>query len=160
MSEKKKVKDNKKGGNSLKIVIVVLLGLILIGGSVFAGAFIVMKRQPAAVSANTNEKSKVDEKTYDLKEFLVNLSDEGGKRYLKAKISIGYDKTNKKLDKEIEPKVDVLRDAVNTVLRSKKTTDITPASTETLKKEIMDKLNPLLDNGRITNVYFYEILVQ
>lgn len=162
MSEKP-VKE-KKGGNAFKIIIIVLLVLILLGGGIFAGMFLVSKNNSNGTAANSanveNSNVSVDENTFSLDEFLVNLGDDGGKKYVKVKLFIGYDKKNKKLAAELEPKKPVLRDAVVSVLRSKKSTDLTPKGTEDLKKEIKDRLNPLLNNGKLTNVYFYDILVQ
>lgn len=168
----KKVKDEKKEkgiGNGFKIIIIILLALILLGGTAFAGFFIFFKNNNTPV-VNTNNingtniapQMLIEEKAYDLGEFTVNLADEGGRRYLKAKISLGYDKSNKKLAKELEEESmkPILRDGVNTVLTSKKSTDITQKGKEDIKKEIMDKLNPLFRNGRVINVYFSEILVQ
>ncbi|MBU5591069.1 flagellar basal body-associated FliL family protein [Clostridium sp. MSJ-4] len=152
------VKD-KKGGNTLKIVIIILLALVLLGGGVFAGMFLFPKNNGTAQNAQASV-TKVDEKTFALDEFTVNLSDENGKKYLKVKVFVGYDKKNKKLEKELEPKKPIMRDAIVSVLRSKKSTDMTVKGTEDLKKEILDRLNPLFNNGRITNVYFNDLLVQ
>lgn len=168
----KKVKDNKKekgNGNGLKIIIIILLALILLGGAAFAGFFIFFKdNNTPVVNANSMSGTNIapqlliEESAYDLGEFTVNLADEGGRRYLKAKIALGYDKKNKKLAKEFEQESmkTILRDGVINVLTSKKSTDMTQKGKEDLKKEIMDKLNPLFKNGRVSNVYFSDILVQ
>lgn len=160
MSEKNNNKE-KKSGNLFKIIIIVLLFMILIGGAVFAGMFISMKKAPVAQNTTESVKVNIDENTYGLDEFLVNLSDEGGKRYLKVKIFIGYDKKNSKLEKELEPKKPIMRDAVINVLRAKKASDVmSEKGSENLKKEILDRINPLLNNGKLTNIYFYDMLVQ
>jgi flagellar basal body-associated protein FliL len=94
-------------------------------------------------------------------EFLVNLTDDGGKKYFKVKLYLGYNTKNKKnMDKELEEKKPILRDAINSVLRSKKSVDITQKGVEDLKKEILARINPYLESGKAENVYFYDILVQ
>lgn len=166
MAEKKE-----KGNNGLKIIIIVLLVIIIfILG--FVG-FLLVKN--ASLSQNTNKTTKIvnfgeqqlaasaiSTYTYNLDEFLVNLSDEGGKRFFKAKIYIGYETSNKKkMDKELEEKNPILRDTVNTVLRSKTSSDITTKEkVDALKKEIIDKINPCFTYGKVSNIYFYDILVQ
>ena len=167
----KKVKDEKKekvNSNGLKIIIIIMLALILVGGAAFAGFYIFFKDNNApVVNSNMNGTNiapqlLIEENAYDLGEFTVNLADEGGRRYLKTKIALGYDKKNKKLAKEFEQESmkTILRDGVISVLTSKKSTDMTQKGKEDMKKEIMDKLNPLFKNGRVINVYFSDILVQ
>lgn len=162
--EKKKSDEKKQSGNLFKILIVVLLILIVVGGSAFAAYFVItMKgnnaKQVNSSAANTNiVANEVSAKTYALDDFLVNLADTDGKSYLKVKIYIGYE--NKKMDKELEEKKPILRDAINVVLRSKKSTDITEKGVEDIKKQILTRINPMFENGKADNIYFYDILVQ
>ncbi|SUY47474.1 flagellar protein FliL [Clostridium putrefaciens] len=152
-------KNEKQGGKTLKIIIIILLVLVLLGGGIFAGIFLFSKDNTKGSTAQATE-IKVEEKTYSLDDFLVNLSDEGGKHYLKINISLGYDVENKKLEKELDSKKDVMRDSVISILRNKKSTDVTIKGTEDLKKEILDIINPLLNNGKLTNIYFKELIFQ
>lgn len=101
----------------------------------------------------------VSEKNVGLDECLVNLADEDGKRYVKTKIFVGYDK-NSKLETELTEKKPLIRDAVIAVLRSKKAAEITPKNMDNLKMELIQKINPLLKKGQINNVYFSDLLVQ
>ncbi len=148
----------KKGGNTLKIILIILLTLVLLGGVVFGGMFFMTKNKQIASAEVAVVKG--EEITNSLDEFLVNLSDEGGKKYLKVNVSVGYGPKNKKLEKELLEKKAIMRDTVISVLRNKKASDMTVKGTEDLKKEILDRLNPLLNNGKLTNVYFSDLLVQ
>jgi flagellar FliL protein len=158
MSEKSK-KGNKEGkGNIFKIIIIVLLSLIVVGLAAFGGMYFTGKKGESA----THEPAKAEEITeitYSLDEFLVNLSDEDGRRYLKVKVFIGYEE-NEELTMELETKKAIIRDAVNTSLRAKKTTDFTGTGVDTIKKELIDRINPVLAKGKISNIYFNDILVQ
>lgn len=168
---------NNKGGKDLKIVIIILLVILIIGGGVFAGYFFYLNKNgngakaqavPQGQQVNYNQSNVngqnnapinvVSAKTYCLDEFLVNLADEDGKRYIKVKIYIGYE--SKKMDKEVEAKKPIMRDAVNSVLRSKKVKDFTPKGVEDIKMEILNRVNPVFTTGRADNVYFYDIVVQ
>lgn len=169
MAKEKKKKENIEGGDSkksnvLKVVLIVLLFLILAGGCAFAGYFIATKNVPAV---NNNNQQQVtgnnvlkNEAYYDLDEFLVNLADEGKPRYLKIKISLGYDEKNEELLPEIEKKKSAIRDVITNTLRTKKTTELAPEGEKQLKDELITKINELLSTGQLYNIYFSEILVQ
>jgi flagellar basal body-associated protein FliL len=165
MSEEKK---EKKGGK-LKIILIVLLIIIAVGGGAFAGYYFFSKLNnnsaktnalPVQTTANTTNvaTSVVSGRTYSVDDFLVNLADEDAKRYLKVKVYLGYE--NKKMDKELDTKKPIIRDTINSVLRAKKSTDFTAKGTEDMKKEILQRLNPLFTNGQLDNIYFYDIIVQ
>ncbi len=160
MSEIEKKSKNK--GNILKIIIIVLLAAILVGGGVFGGYIIFNKLKPQTTTVDAAKKDALDQKTFALDEFLVNLKSDNSTRYLKTKVYIGYADTKEVEDFETEltDKKPIIRDAVNTVLRTKKAEDFTEAGVEKLKEDIKNKINPLLGKGQIDNVYFSEILVQ
>ncbi len=171
MADKKEKEKGKGTGNGLKIIIIALLFFIVVGLG-FGGYFIYAKlssNNTNNTSININTSSNVlspsnelSPYTYSLDEFLVNLSDEGGKRLIKTKIFLGYDTKKKKdMDKELEEKKAAIRDAVNGILRSKKAADlVSQKSIEDLKKEILSRINPYFVSGKATNVYFNDILIQ
>lgn len=159
MAEVEKKSGSK--GNILKIVIIVLLAAILLGGGTFAGYFMAAKTKTAPTNTNAVN-AALNQKTFSLDEFLVNLKSDNSSRYLKAKIYVGYAdaKENKELETELDANKAILRDAVNTVLRSKKPEDFSETGVQKLKEEIKTRVNPLLKKGQIVDVYFYEIIVQ
>jgi flagellar basal body-associated protein FliL len=144
-----------------------LLVVIVFGGG-FGGYYILTKMSnnntvPASVNTNVlNPVSDLSPYTYSLGEILVNLCDEGGKRFFKVDLYLGYDsKKKKEMDMELEEKKPIIRDAINGVLRSKKSTDLsTHENIENLKKEIITRINPYFENGKVSNIYFNNILVQ
>lgn len=160
MSEMEKKPSNK--GHILKIIIIILLAAILVGGGVFGGYIVSNKLKPETTTADATKKAALDQKSFALDEFLVNLKSDNSTRYLKTKIYIGYadNKETKDFETELTDKKPILRDAINTVLRTKKAEDFTEAGVEQLKEEIKNRINPLLGKGQIVNVYFSEILVQ
>lgn len=161
MSEEKKPKKKSK---LVIIIVAVVLGFALVSGSVFAGYFFASKNAATVANAGESASSSKDAGgeviTMELGEFLVNLADEGKAHYLKTKIVIGYKDGNENLKKELEAKKPVIRDSANNVLRTKKTTDLKPEGEEVIKKELLDRINGALNYGKVTNVYFPEILVQ
>ncbi|GAA0724122.1 flagellar basal body-associated FliL family protein [Clostridium malenominatum] len=169
MSEKK---VEKSGGNKLRIILIILCLIVIIGGGTFGSYLVLSKKNnngnnQGNINVNMNNNNfnnnnmyrpAVSEYTYDLGEFLLNLSDADARRFLKARIHVGFN--NKKMLKELEAKKAVILDSVNTVIRSKKHTDFSPEGTEKIKVEILNKINPMFKEGLCDNVYFTEILVQ
>jgi flagellar basal body-associated protein FliL len=165
--QKKVVKEGPKDGakgNLLKVIIIVLLVAMLVGGGIFAGYFVAAKMTPTTITKVVKTDKVLNPKSFSLGEdFLVNIKSEKSSGFLKTKIYIGYDgelKEHEDLPAELEEKKPMLRDSVNSILRSKKPEDFDGTKDEQLKKEIKDKINTLLTKGKVEDVYFYEIIVQ
>lgn len=162
MAAEKKEKKEKKGSKVILIVVGLVVGLVLIGGVAFGAYYFAAKSIVPAASTEAPAKSNgknAEVITFELDEFLVNLADEGKPRYLKAKIFIGYT-ASEELTAELTAKKPILRDTVNNILRTKKTTELSTQGEEEIKKLLTTKINDVLTKGKITNVYFSEILIQ
>lgn len=150
MSEKA---EKKPGMSTFAKIIIALLSIIIIAGIVF-GVFYLK------LSSNSTVKTVhplANQSTYSLDEFKLNLAEPN--EYIQTTIYIGYD-MNTKLDTELASKKPVIRDTVLNVIRSKKMSDFSGKGTETLKIQIINSINPLLENGKIKNVYFDSLLIQ
>lgn len=146
--EKSKDKDKeKKGGGSSKII-VILLAAILICGIAFGAYYVlVLSKNKAPVEVHPYK----DSVTYSLDEFIVNLADKDTK-YLKVKLDVVY-KKNTKLDEELKTKKAILRDRVITIIRTKTEDELNQdKNLEKFKKEIMDSINPVLEEGQIIEI--------
>lgn len=153
MSEEKKDKKENVGKKSkLPVIIIALLVVILAGVGAF-GFFYIKSLKSAAPP-------KVVEAEYSLGEFVVNLADEGGKRYLKLNIVMTYNSANQKLSEELGKKQNDLKDTTLSVLRAKKTTDLTTKGYEDLKTELITRYNGVLQEGKIIKMTFTSFLVQ
>ncbi len=157
---KDKDKENaEKGTKSNKGVFVVLfiLGLLVLGAATFGGVYLFMKQ-----SKTVDAQEVVVENTYmDLAEFTVNLADEGGKRYFKGELSIGYDKTKTKLQQELTENQVVIRDDIIFFFKSQKAEYINNvANREAMKKQLIDAINKDLTKGKITDIRFKSFIVQ
>lgn len=151
----------KSGSSKLVLIIVTAIVIfVLVSGAVFIG-YTVATKQGDKNSANIGESKEVaKEATLELEEFLVNLTDEEKPKYLKVNISLGSDEKNKKLQKELTKKVPQIRDSINKVLRTKKSTDFTTDGEELLKEEMLLKVNETISSGKATNIYITSIIVQ
>jgi flagellar FliL protein len=100
---------------------------------------------------------KEDIKSVTLPSLTVNLADQG---YVKTTITLEYP-SSKKFDKELAGHTYELKDSVIKVLRNTSSSSLqSPQATENLKKSLLEEINSNLTNGKISKLYFEELIVQ
>lgn len=177
----------KKGSKAKKIVIILAIVLIMLaaaGGGVYWWFFL---RAPAAESAeappSTSQSADTKKsapatggeansprierqsdlprssgKVLPLPEFVVNLSDPSGKRYLKLGMEV---EVNADVSREIAAQSAKIRDAVIILLAGKSFADVaSPEGKILLKAEVAARLNQILGAQRVVRVYFTDFVVQ
>ncbi len=138
-----------------KIIILVVL-LAILGGGGFFGYVKFLKKDPPPQAQQPQVEESV---AVDMGTFLVNLSDPGGKRYLK--ITMQFELSGQKLNEEVAKRNVELRDMIILLLSSKGYNEIGNATGKiNLKRELVSKLNKMLREGQVKEVYFTEFLVQ
>lgn len=160
MADKKETKkENTEKSNKGMMIVLFILGLLVLGAATFGGVYLFMKTK-----ANVDTKPVIVEKTYvSLGEITVNLADEGGKRYFKGDISVGYDNTDKEAPKELtkEKSLVVVNDAVIFYFKGQKSEFINNvANEEIMKKQLMEAINKQLMKCKVTDIRFNSIIVQ
>ena len=160
MTEKKvKVQKEKKKINPMMIMLVLML--LLIAGLGAGLGYLILNQGKATtkVTVVTAPALEIPPLTYPIeKDFTVNLTDTDAKHYVKLNITLAF--TSSKLSEELVAADAFIRDTVISVLREKKSTDFTAKGTEELKKEILARINPYLKEGKVSDVYFNDYLVQ
>jgi flagellar protein FliL len=111
------------------------------------------------------EKKKTEQEAgviVPLDAFIVNLADPGGKRYLRTTMSLELETSDtKSAQAEIEKRSPQIKDTIIMVLTTKRFEDIQPTEGKAaLRDEIVQKLNDLLKLGKVSNLYFTELVVQ
>ena len=97
--------------------------------------------------------------TKRLETFIVNLADKGGTRYLR--VSMDLELENEETGKVVDKRLPKIRDAILTILPTKKYEDIgTVEGKSALRNEMLTKLNELMQPEKIKNIYFTEFVVQ
>ncbi len=152
----------------MKIAIMAVVGLLLLGAGVFAGMKF-LAPQPA-VSAQSQEAAKetIDEEVdgqvsgaievYPLDTFIVNLDGEGGRRYLKEKMTLEVDGRKKgELDKQLHK----VRDAILILLTGKTYEDLRGAEGKyALREEVKGRVGRIAGKSVVKEVYLEEFVVQ
>ncbi|AZZ37813.1 flagellar protein FliL [Bdellovibrio sp. qaytius] len=157
----------------------VLIGLVVVNMLVVLGVgFMVWKGQKAKDAHESvdhvvagEEKTKLKEdalketeigKVIPLETFVVNLAGSKGRKVLKVNMELEV-KGNKEGDGNIIAEIDTrkaqIRDFIIIILSSKSYEEVsTKDGKDFLRNEIKDNINTFLSKGKITNVFFTEII--
>ena len=96
---------------------------------------------------------------FDMDPFVVNLNEAGGKRYLKAKIEIEF--VGENVRSELANRLPQLRDVVLLHLSSKSLDEIRSVDGKIeLKNALIKRINQVLKQGKIRNLYFTQFVIQ
>jgi flagellar protein FliL len=96
---------------------------------------------------------------WPMEPFIVNLTDNGGERYLKA--SIGLEVAQQATVEELEQLKPKLRDSILDLLSAKSYADLMDmGGKQRLRDEIILRVNSFLRTGKADRVYFTELVVQ
>ena len=141
-----------KKGNGFKIFLVILL-LTVIGVGTFTGFYLY-----EAKGGNT----KQDKVYVSLGDVMVNLADEGGKRYFKGNVSVAYNKGDSTAKKQLtkEKQLVVVADAINFYIKGKTSDFVINDDGTQMKKELIETINKNIQGFKITDIRFSNIVVQ
>lgn len=147
----------KKKGSKLLIIIIAVVVLAGAGGGTY---FFLMKKSPDQKTEEKKKEEKPSETVnFGLDPFVVNLSDPTGNKFLK--VTIQLELANAKLLDVAKSRVPQMRDSVITLLTSKSSeTLIAPEGKLQLKDEITLRLNQVMGEGNVKNVYLTEFVMQ
>jgi len=153
---------------SKKMLIILVIGLLaaaIIGG----GGFFYLKGKGSTSEKGTAaegthgsaEKATADKNkiNFPLENFIVNLADPGGKRYLSTRIVLELN--DKEVVPSLEKKVPEMRDRILMILPTKTFKEIQSVEGKNaLRSTLITELNGVLQEGQITNIFFQEFVVQ
>jgi flagellar FliL protein len=152
--------------NKLIIALVGILFVVMIG--LTGGLFMIWNKLSAteaqAQDALTNDRQGQQVQPapgtiFPLDTFIVNLADEGGKRYLR--VTMDLELTRETSASDLEKRLSQMRDSILMVLPSKRFEEIRTLEGKTnLRNEIIASLNGLFGQESISNIYFTEFVVQ
>lgn len=168
------VVEKKSGGNMILIIVIVLLVLLLVGGGAVAYFLLsgsdevaTADASPAQTKSMPNTRKRTKRSTdyltvgpmYPMNQFIVNLLSENGSRFLKTTINLEMDKPE--LSAELDKKKPLIRDIIIRTLSSKTFEEVsTMKGKDRLKDEIVSKINDVLSDGQIRDIFFTDFVVQ
>ena len=152
--------------NKIVLALVGILFIVMIG--LTGGLFMIWTKLSSA-EAQTQDALINDHKgnlvqpspgtIFPLDTFIVNLADEGGKRYLR--ITMDLELTRGTSEANVKKRLSQMRDSILMVLPSKRFEEIrTLEGKKNLRNEIIASLNGLFGQESISNIYFTEFVVQ
>ncbi|MEO2083368.1 MAG: flagellar basal body-associated FliL family protein [Desulfurobacteriaceae bacterium] len=167
MAEEEKQEQEQEGkGGKKKLIFLILILLLAVGGGGAAYKFLVLDKKKAETKEKQAERIIEEIKAtenvgvmFDLGTFVVNLADPDIERYLK--VSIVLELKDQKVQMEAQKRLPEIKDAITTLLLTKRSSEIrTPEGIEFLKEEIAKRVNAILPLGGVKNVYFTEFIIQ
>lgn len=172
--EEKKIEETseKRGFNMKFLVIGLPLFIVQLVAVYFITANILMPKIQSHSTSVQNDSVKVDHPAEDtvahvdlgkfiyvVEDLIINPAGTDGKRLLLS--SLGFDLPNEKYQSELKEKEILVKDAIISVLGSKDMTQLSNSSyRDTLRIQITQKLNRLIPNVKISNVYFSKYILQ
>ena len=151
---------------SKTVLIIIISVAVLFMGMVGAGFYILWNKisqvplDPSKVAEMpVEEEENAIGPLYALDTMIVNLSDHGGKRYLR--VTMALELSDPESVDTIESRLPQIRDAVLMILPTKTYDDVSTTDGKiALRNQVMEKINTLMTKGRVNNIYFTEFVVQ
>jgi flagellar FliL protein len=127
--------------------------------AIVALALVLFVLKPLLVPGDNAQTKPKPTPSYALGAMVVNVAETDGRRFLKAAIEVGPN--GSKSLKEIEARRSQLVDLSIALLSSKSLTDVTTIEgRETIKKELVERMNAELGGEKVSRIYFVEFVVQ
>ena len=151
-------------------ILVLLIGVMMMLMLGLGGGLFMMWNQLSALNAQSvadageqpDEVVSLEQSLgpiFSLDTFIVNLADKGGTRYLR--VTMDLELGNSDLEDELYKRLPQVRDSLLMILPNKRFEDISTVQGKTaLRDEMLEALNGYLGQGKITNIYFKEFVVQ
>ena len=93
-------------------------------------------------------------------EFRVNTADENETRFIRLKLSLGFALGNPALSAELAQRISQLRNIINLILVGKVSKNLSTIEGRLeLQEEIKASINHVLVNGKISDIYFDELII-
>ncbi len=150
------------------VLIIAAVVLVLIFGATGGGFYMMWSKLSSleTAQAGEEEEAEVEEAEtpaigviFPLETFIVNLADDGGKRYLRVTMNLELKVAD--MEAEFNQRLPQIRDVILTVLPNKKFEDIRTVDGKLgLRNEIISRLNQILKEESVSNIYFTEFVVQ
>ncbi len=158
--EAQQAEETAGGGKGKLLLVLLLLLSLLIGGGAGAYFFLFAKKSEKEEAPKPTVSPEAVGVMYKLEPaFIVNLADPELTMY--ARVSLTLEVSSPEVITEVQKREPIIRDAIIEILSNKTSRELrSPEGREQLKLEIIKRVNTVLVQGGIRNVYFTEFVVQ
>ena len=151
-------------GKVVKILIYVALGavgLVIMAVIAYYVASFAAARQYKEVASIAVVKPPPPTENFNFTDdFRVNTADTGDPHFVKLRLSLGYEQGNPALTAELGQRSPQLRNIINLILAGKTREDLRTVENQLeLREEIKASVNHVLAEGKVSEVYFNEFIV-
>jgi len=156
-----KPKKNKKGA----IIIIIVAIVVSIATIVLTKIVLWPKYQEVKAKKN---KSKVEQiiiknkeigEIFEMDAFTINPLNSGGRRF--AKIQLSLEVSNEEVIEELTKRNPQIQSIMLKYFRSKTILELThPTFTDSSSVILIDEVNKVLSNGKVTNLFYQDLLIQ
>jgi flagellar FliL protein len=96
--------------------------------------------------------------TYQVGDFTVNISNNSQISFVRA--SLVFELENAELAEELDKRSSQIRDRIISTLRAQNEEILEEPGADTIKEIVKEQINQLLISGKVTNVWFTDLVVQ
>ena len=149
------------GGALLILVIGMGAGFYLLWGKVtsMSQALEDAKKEGAEGEENAEDPATQIGPKFPLDTMIVNLADTGGNRYVR--LTMELELSAMELDTELKARSSQIKDAMLMTISTRTLADINSAEGKnSLRNDIIAKVNGLVQTGTVSNIYFTEFVIQ
>ncbi len=160
---KDKKEEKESSSSASKKVIEVNIGIIAAAIAALVlmpiVTYVIVVRAVKVRTETQEVSTKSEPVNFSMPSLVVNIAETKGTRFLKATITFSLE--NPATSAEVEAKKAQITDILISLCSSRSLDELEQSmGREQLKKDIIARINPLLDHGRILNVFFSEFVIQ
>lgn len=164
MAKKEEAEKPEESGSKKKLIIIIVAVVVLLIG-VGVGVFLFMggekeaKLTPEQEQAELEKQAKQVGPMVNLDSFIVNIIDDEESRYLKAAVTLELN--NPEAAAEVAERMPQIKDAVLLLIGNKTFSELKDLQGKIqLRAELLNRLNSILDKGKVKRIYFTDFVVQ
>lgn len=149
--------EEEKKSKSNKVLIIGIICILILGA--IAGAWFFLGKNENNTDTSPQKATSEDITLVSVPQFLVNLSDPLGRRFIKITISI--EAPNKLVAAKVEKFMFQIRDKIILLLSSKTYGDLAALDSKIyLKNEIVERINQVIAPDAIRQIYISDMIIQ
>ena len=148
--------DGKMNYKMLALIVVLVIIITGVASFTFFTYFSVSSDE----DEGENEITSVEDirSTYQVGNFTVNISNNDRISFVRA--TVVFELENTEMTEELNKRSSQIRDRIISTLRAQNQEILEEPGADTIKQIVKDKVNEILISGKITNVWFTELVVQ